>query len=263
MAPGTYNGKNYGGLHTGTGQHQHSGVYGRNGYRHKNVSHMEFEPGTTVAYMGNHRNKRYVPSGAQGTVLEKDWNDKTARTMIKVDFDNHGVRHVYKKNLYIQGSIMEDRVNQLEKCEDNVIEKTDRQKQKASEKYQKQLKKSQKARKTYREGRKKLNDQKNIELDVFIKHLQKKYSTMFPVHFLLEKKEFIMSDNEYDKDYKTYIKLKHKTFSVDKGENKKSDYKYQTDWKKTDKGWIRDSEELDEVDAVKPQNIERLLWGLY
>ena len=69
------------------------------------------------------------------------------------------------------------------------------------------MKKSQKARKTYREERKKLNDQKNIELDTFFKHLQKKYSTLFPVQFLLEKKMLRISDNEYNKDYSDHYFL--------------------------------------------------------
>ena len=77
MAPGTYNGHNFGGLHTGTGKYQHSGVYGCNGYRHKNVSHKLFVPGSEVTYMGNHTNKRYVPSGCQGTVVSKNCNAKT------------------------------------------------------------------------------------------------------------------------------------------------------------------------------------------
>ena len=35
MAPGQWNGSNYGGLHTGTGKYQKGGVYSQNGRRYK------------------------------------------------------------------------------------------------------------------------------------------------------------------------------------------------------------------------------------
>ena len=48
MAPGSFNGKNYGGLHSGCGKKQKKGVYTLNGYNHKDVSHKYFRPGREV-----------------------------------------------------------------------------------------------------------------------------------------------------------------------------------------------------------------------
>ena len=55
MAPGEWNGKNYGGLHTGTGKYQRGGVYSRDGMHFPRVPSKDFKVGLTVRYVGKHK----------------------------------------------------------------------------------------------------------------------------------------------------------------------------------------------------------------
>jgi hypothetical protein len=92
MAPGNFNGKNYGGLHTGTGKYQNGGPYANNGYRRKMISHREFTEGKRVAYIGTHKDFR--ESRGTGVVISKKTDShKTPRTIIKVKLDDG--RHTY------------------------------------------------------------------------------------------------------------------------------------------------------------------------
>ena len=79
---------------------------------------------------------------------------------------------------------------QLDSCQEIKFEKTKRQTIKLAEKYYKKIKMSQAARKNYRKARKSFNNQKEDEYNAFYIHLQKKYSTLFPDDYLLEKKKF-------------------------------------------------------------------------
>ena len=51
MAPGSFNGKNYGGLHTGTGKYQNGGVYSNDGYRKQVHKSSEFTVGKRGIYI--------------------------------------------------------------------------------------------------------------------------------------------------------------------------------------------------------------------
>lgn len=97
MAAGNWNGKNHGGLHTGTGKYQNGGVYSMNGKRVRRIPHREFKVGTNVSYVGTH--KDFIHK--KGNVLSKE-NDsmKTSRSTIKVKLDNQIV-YIYKDNLRI------------------------------------------------------------------------------------------------------------------------------------------------------------------
>ena len=78
MGSGHYNekSKNYGGLHTGDGKKQHTGVYST-GIRIDVESHNKFTVGTTVYHRKN---------GNKGIVISK--NKKVPRSMIHVKFGN-------------------------------------------------------------------------------------------------------------------------------------------------------------------------------
>ena len=208
MAPGTFNGHNFGGLHTGTGKYQTGGPYAHNGYRHKNVSHKEYKEGLDVLYLGNHKNVHYVPTGYSGKVIKKRAKG-IPRTMIYVDFNKYGRRYVYKKNLYIVGSFERYMKSNLAKTDAPKVETSKRAKMKKSEKRLQLIKKSREKRSMYRLERRKFNDSKELELELFIEKLKSKYGP-FPINYLLEKKSFMGKDNEYSRDYSAYMKLKSK-----------------------------------------------------
>ena len=99
MAPGHWNGRNHGGLHTGTGKYQHGGVYSRNGFRYKVVSHKKFVEGKNVAFIGRH--KDFQGRGSEGTIISKR-GDKmnTSRSMIKVLLKD-GRKTYFKKEMLV------------------------------------------------------------------------------------------------------------------------------------------------------------------
>jgi hypothetical protein len=204
MAPGTFNGHNFGGLHTGTGKYNNSGIYANGGYRYQHVSHLTYKPGEKVIYLGSQRN---VPYGTSGIIVKKDRKDKVARSLVKIDFKEYGVCFVYKKNLLKEGEYESCIQKQLDKTERHKLEPTQRMKLKQQEKKLKLFDKSRKVRKDYREKRKELNNQNQLELDQFLTRLSNKYSTKNPIGFLLDKKSYVGSGNEYSKDYTKYMKL--------------------------------------------------------
>lgn len=92
MAPGQFNGKNFGGLHTGTGKYQNGGPYANNGYRHTTIPNRDFQEGRRVAYVGSHKNF----SGTKGVgdvVSKRGDKSRTARSLVKVKLEDG--RHTY------------------------------------------------------------------------------------------------------------------------------------------------------------------------
>ena len=98
MAPGSFNGKNYGGLHTGTGKYQNGGVYSNDGYRKQVHKSSEFTVGKRVAYIGSHKNFR--GSLGEGQVLST-YGDKVKppRSVIKVLLSDSRVTYFHKNSL--------------------------------------------------------------------------------------------------------------------------------------------------------------------
>ena len=95
MAPGNWNGKNFGGLHTGTGKHQRAGVYSTNGKRFKPFPNHKFEVGKAVAYIGTH--KDFIDT--EGVIMSKVGDkNRSGRSFIKVKLGNQNV-YFHKNNL--------------------------------------------------------------------------------------------------------------------------------------------------------------------
>ena len=96
MAPGEYNGKNYGGLHTGTGKYQKGGVYSANGERFQRISHSKFTVGKEVSYVGTH--KDFIRSS--GKVIDKKGDkNRSSRSTIKVQLNDGRKTYFHKNNL--------------------------------------------------------------------------------------------------------------------------------------------------------------------
>jgi len=98
MAPGSWNGHNHGGLHTGTGKYQKGGAYSNNGHRYTVLPNDNFTIGTEVKYMG--RNKDHV--NAKGKVVSKKSDThKTCRSIIKVETSENKYTYFHKNNLQL------------------------------------------------------------------------------------------------------------------------------------------------------------------
>ena len=94
MAPGEYNAKNHGGLHTGTGKYQKGGVYSANGKRYKRVPTKDFVEGLTVRYVGTH--KDFVRE--EGSIL--GGGTKRSRSIVRVQFPDK-IAYLHKNSLEI------------------------------------------------------------------------------------------------------------------------------------------------------------------
>ena len=94
MAPGEWNGKNYGGLHTGTGKYQRGGVYSVNGMRFPRIPSRDFKEGLQVRYIGKH--KDFI--GKRGTIIKGGM--KRSRSVIRVQLSDKVV-YFNKKSLGI------------------------------------------------------------------------------------------------------------------------------------------------------------------
>lgn len=94
MAPGEYNGKNYGGLHTGTGKYQRGGVYSVDGMRFPRVPSRDFKEGLQVRYVGKH--KDFI--GKRGTIIKGGM--KRPRSVIRVKLSDK-IAYFNKKSLEI------------------------------------------------------------------------------------------------------------------------------------------------------------------
>jgi len=104
MAPGQWNGKNYGGLHTGTGKYQTGGVYSHNGQRYKRVPTRDFTVGQNVHYIGSHTNFM----GQSGKVITKvgDYH-RSSRSTIKVELGDGRYTYFHKNSLQLSGNSLQ------------------------------------------------------------------------------------------------------------------------------------------------------------
>ncbi len=92
MAPGEYNGKNYGGMHTGTGKYQKGGVYSANGERHRTIPNREFSAGKEVSYVGTH--KDFIRTA--GKILQKKRSSQYGRSFIHVELKDGRKTYFHK-----------------------------------------------------------------------------------------------------------------------------------------------------------------------
>lgn len=91
----------------GFDKNQNAGPYSNNGFRkNPNSSHLDFIEGEEVEFVGQSektKNKRGIPNGTIGTILDKSTmknkNMKTSRSQLFVDFGKHGYRIVRKELL--------------------------------------------------------------------------------------------------------------------------------------------------------------------
>ena len=103
MAPGQWNGKNFGGCHTGNGKKQKTGHYFNNGIHHKLQSHREFEVGVRVVEK---------KTGNIGVVKEK--KEKCPRSLIRVDFDGE-VKYIRSNLLHTVDKVLIEQEKQFKK----------------------------------------------------------------------------------------------------------------------------------------------------
>ena len=96
MAPGNWNGKNFGGLHTGTGKYQKGGPYSMNGQRFKKIPNYRFEEGRLVKYIGTH--KDFVNKWGKITSKVGD-KHSSSRSTIKVQLEEGPIVYFHKNNL--------------------------------------------------------------------------------------------------------------------------------------------------------------------
>ena len=112
MAPGSFNGKNYGGLHSGCGKKQKKGVYTLNEYNHKNISHKYFKSGKEVIY---------IKTGFIGIIEE--YNDGP-RTLKKVYFPSMGeTKYIYTNLLKLKKKNIKSKIIEQKQLTKKQIEK--------------------------------------------------------------------------------------------------------------------------------------------
>ena len=124
MAPGQYNdkSKNYGGLHSGDGKKQHTGVYST-GVRFNVESHNKFTEGTIVYHK---------KTGNKGIVIPKD--KKVPRSMIHIKFGNNTM-YCYTSMIYREKHMEDLRRNLIHKGKSN--QKKNKVTEKSKEKFNK------------------------------------------------------------------------------------------------------------------------------
>lgn len=89
----------------GFDKNQNAGPYSNDGFRkNPTSSHLDFIEGEVVEFVGQSektKNKRRIPNGTIGTILDKskmkNKNMKTSRSQLFVDFGKHGCRIVRKE----------------------------------------------------------------------------------------------------------------------------------------------------------------------
>ena len=186
MGGGSYNGKNFGGMHTGADKKQNGGPYSNNGYiNDPNSSHLNFLPDEEVIYIGStnkNKHKKDVPNGTRGTVVDKNNlnnpKQKSSRSLILVDFGLHGVRYVHKNVLQFTSDYSDCLETLCEKQGTTEGDQSSRNKVRSDKrskfrdaKYQQTLENREK-RKQFREWRKDFLDQKESELRVELEDLK-------------------------------------------------------------------------------------------
>lgn len=96
MAPGNWNGKNFGGLHTGTGKYQKGGPYSMDGQRFRKIPNYKFEEDRLVKYIGTHKDFRRKSGKIASKVGDKH---RSGRSFIKVKLDDGPIVYFHKNNL--------------------------------------------------------------------------------------------------------------------------------------------------------------------
>ena len=181
MGGGSWNGKNFGGLHTGADKKQNSGPYSSDGYiRNPRVSHLDFVAGEEVIYIGSskYKHKTRIPNGTKGTVLEKEGGLKSARSVLRIDFKEHGVRYVRKELLQFPSDYSESLEEQLDRKPPLVGNQNyradSRREQRATNrdtKYHQTLE-NRKKNKEFREWRKSFLDEAELSLQTQLNQLK-------------------------------------------------------------------------------------------
>ena len=181
MGGGSWNGKNFGGLHTGADKKQNSGPYSSDGYiRNPRVSHLDFVAGEEVIYIGSskYKHKTRIPNGSKGTVLEKEGGLKSPRSVLRVDFKEHGVRYVRKELLQFPSDYSESLEEQLDRKPPLVgnqnyraDSRRERRATNRDTKYQQTLENREK-NKEFREWRKSFLDQAEVSLQSQLNQLK-------------------------------------------------------------------------------------------
>ena len=103
MAPGQWNGKNFGGSHTGNWKKQKTGHYFNNGIYHRSQPHRVFEAGVRVVEK---------KTGNIGVVKEK--KEKCPRSLIRVDFDGE-VKYIRSNLLHTVDKVLIEQEKQFKK----------------------------------------------------------------------------------------------------------------------------------------------------
>ena len=113
MAPGSFNGKNYGGLHSGCGKKTNLGVYSLDGIRYKRVPHIKFKPKTMV---------NIKSLGLRGIVMDKR-GEKCPRSLIKVYIPDLNEKRYFYTNLLELKSKMKMKEIEVKEFSDKDKEK--------------------------------------------------------------------------------------------------------------------------------------------
>lgn len=88
---------NHGGGHTGCGKYRHGGFYSH-GFRLKRRSHLEFTVGSTVEYIGSHKD-----FSGKGKVMPRNANIKKPRSVVRVKMDNtDNIVYIHKRCLLLR-----------------------------------------------------------------------------------------------------------------------------------------------------------------
>ena len=112
MAPWSFNGKNYGGLHSGCGKKQKKGVYTLNGYNHKDVSHKYFRPGREVVD---------IKTGYVGIIEEYN---EGPRTLKKIYFPSMGeTKYIYTNLLRLKKKNIKSKIIEQKQITEKQTEK--------------------------------------------------------------------------------------------------------------------------------------------
>jgi len=112
MAPGEFNGKNYGGLHSGCGKKQKTGIYSLNGYHHNILSHKYFKPGKEVLD---------IVSGYIGIIEEKK---EGPRSLIKIYIPSiDKTKYIYTKFLKLKRKNIKSKIIEYKSYTEKETEK--------------------------------------------------------------------------------------------------------------------------------------------
>jgi len=230
MGGGSWNGKNFGGMHTGADKNANAGPYSNNGYRpDPTSSHLDFTVGDTVTYIGSekYKHKSRVPTGCKGIVVVKDnmlnKRQKTSRSILKVDFGLYGINYVRKELLQWPTDYSECLEGQLEVVDQNESSQGYRNEQKKvtkgklqSAKYKRILDNREK-KKEFRAWRQQYLDGMKLDLQVEATGLKSssEYKTKRK-HYNKLKEEFEELSSLYEgSDAKAYLEVSKECLAKD------------------------------------------------